>query len=62
MCVLQGGFTALHIASHLPMVQTLLDAGADMGAQTKVSGSGYMQISFSVTSSIHVAIVLVMHG
>ena len=49
VCVLQDGYTALYIASengHLPVVQTLLDAGADVRTQTKVSGSGYMQTIF----------------
>ena len=42
LCVLQFGNTALMVASwngHLTVVQTLLDAGADVGAQDNVSGS-----------------------
>ena len=42
--VLQDNGTALHFASwcgHPTVVQTLLDAGVDVGAQDNVSASGY---------------------
>ena len=44
VCVLQAGVTALIDASyqgHITVVQTLLDAGADVRAQDNVSCSGY---------------------